>query len=205
MPRPLHACAATLTALAVAFLAVPVRSGAQTLAETAADPDLAGRVKITKGSSPNEKGEGPTPNLAKLDAPPKRVALVSFYVADEGKATGTYYSSTRKFTWLTQDGASHFAERYYDRGLQALKEAFGRQGMQIVTHEEFLDTEAKRKAYLAYKLEMSLAVRVALGDREHRQSCRQRGGPQAVGGGARLSPADHPSRGHRPESRGEPQ
>ncbi len=193
MKTPITRHAVTLTAIALA-ISTPARAG-ESLQDIAAGEDLAKRVQITKGSAPNEKGEGPTPNLAKLDGPPRRVALVSFYVADEGKATGSYYSSTRTFTWLTQDGASHFADRYYERGLPALREAMSRHGMELLTHEQFLDSAEKRKAYTDYELKMSMAARLLLGAIGGIQKAAASGKElkqSAVAPGYRLLPA-HPA------------
>jgi len=154
---------AALPMLILLALAAGVALAGDTLKEVGADAELAKRVKITKGSSPNEKGEGPTPHLAKLDAPPKRVALVSFYLVDPGKSTGSYYSSVRTFHWLTKDGASHFADRLYQQGLAGLRESLGRHGMELLTHDQFLDSDEKRRAYNDYELKQSMAVRLLLG------------------------------------------
>ena len=132
------------------------------LMDVAASADLGKLVKVTGTGKPSEKGEGPVPYLAKLSEPPKRVALISFYVSDEGESTGSYYSSVRSFTSLTQDGASHFATAYYEKGLAALRETFSKHGMQVLTSAEFLDTEAKKQAYLASALDMSAATKIGL-------------------------------------------
>lgn len=149
--------------LCVGLLALPAAAGkAVTFESVAEDPKLPNLVKIQPTGKPSKKGEGVVPNLEVLEAPPKRVALVSFYVFDPGEATGSYYSSTRTFSWLTQDGASHFAQGFYEQGIDALREAFAAHGMTLLTADEFLDSDAKREAFTAYKLEVSMAAKAAL-------------------------------------------
>lgn len=158
----------------------------------AAEGDLGDRVQIAKGSRPNDKGEGPTPNLARLETAPRRVGLVSFYVADKGSGSGTYLSSVREFTFLTQDGASHFAERYLAQGASALQAAFAAAGMELLTPDQFLDTDEKREAYRQYRLEMGRAARMLLGAMSNLEAGANSGAKlnqSAVAPGYRLLPA----------------
>lgn len=127
------------------------------------DSKLDKSIQFHKGGKPSKKGEGVVPYLAKLDAPPRRVALISFYVFDPGKSTGTYYASVRTFNWLTQDGASHFAQRFHEQGIDSLRQAFAAHGMTLLTPDEFLDTDAKRQAYTAYEIKRSAAAKIAMG------------------------------------------
>jgi len=159
----MHRSIVLLVFAVVALTITESRTWAKTLQEVAAGADLQKMVKIYKGGKPNAKGEGPIPNLAKLDAPPARVALISFYVADVGKSKGTYYASVRTFNWLTQDGASHFATAYHEQGIQALKETFRKHGVEILTPDQFLDSDAKRTAFVEYKLQLSVVAKIALG------------------------------------------
>src|ERR1043166_1689857 len=48
---------------------------------------------MSRGSG-SPKGTGPVPYLPALGAPPKRVALVSFYVWDSGNVTGSVYNTS---------------------------------------------------------------------------------------------------------------
>jgi len=139
------------------------------------DEKLAKKVTIHKGSAPNAKGEGPTPNLAKLDAPPRRVALVSFYTIDAGKAKnspvyryspGPYVSITEygrqtSTYYLTPDGAAYFSEKLYERGIDSLKAAFASQKMELLTPNEYLDTPEKRSLYAGYDLKLGFASKMS--------------------------------------------
>lgn len=149
--------------IAISFVCVPAAHARTTLEDAAAYKKLHKQIKNRAYGRPNKKGEGIVPNLSQLEAPPKKIALVSFYVVDTGKGEGTYYASVRTFDFLTQDGASHFATNFYDAGFAALKEEFAKQNMEVLTPKEFLTDDTKKQAYLDFKLEYSFAVKMALG------------------------------------------
>ena len=132
------------------------------------------------GKPDKNKGQGAVPYLAALDEPPHRIALISFYIWDTGSSNSrvTYqwfrdvpretgkldeYGRpeiewveiekteivTKRFQ-ITQDGASHFANRLYWQGINELREAFAAQGMQLLVPGEFLDTTEKLNGYRNY-------------------------------------------------------
>jgi hypothetical protein len=190
---PMNHFRRTAHALAIALvLATSATAVAQELKAIAEKGDPAERVRIVKGSKPNAKGEGPGANLAVLAAPPKRIGLVSFYVHDKGSGTGTYYSSTRSFTALTQDGANHFADHFHNAGIAPLKAAFAAQGMELLTPDQFLDSDGKRAAYRAYTLNMGRTIRLLLGAIDKIEKAAASGAKlnqSAVAPGYRLLPA----------------
>jgi hypothetical protein len=151
----------SLAALVLVLLAAPAVF-AGSLADAAADPGLAKAVDLPKHGKPSPKGEGPVPLLSRLAGPPARVGLVSFYLEDPGSATGSYYSAWREFAWLTQDGASHFAQSFHEQGIDALVKAFAGHGMTVLTPQEYLDSDAKKKAYLDFEMKLSLVAKAAL-------------------------------------------
>ncbi len=96
-------------------------------------------------------GRGQIPYLPALGHPPKRVALVSFYAYDPGNTTGfgsPYFGGRSESTkQLTSDGAGLVATLLHEQGVRALAEAFKAHGMELLTPEEFLVSDAKRDFY----------------------------------------------------------
>lgn len=118
--------------------------------------DLGKRIELDmvqgKGSS---LGIGNTPYLPALGAPPKRVALVSFYVHDLATedTEGVLYTAKRNVTTgLTRDGAGAVATALLDAGLSALRATLARYGMQLLTPDQYLDSDKKRDLYRAFEL-----------------------------------------------------
>jgi hypothetical protein len=125
------------------------------------DFDMSGWGKVHGMAS----GKGQTPYLQALKHPPKRVALVSFYAYDPGDTKGFgspyfggRYESTRQ---LTSDGAGTVATLLHDQGIAALKESLAAYGMQLLTPDEFLDTDAKREAFENFVYEIGMGAKFA--------------------------------------------
>jgi len=110
-----------------------------------------------------ESGKGQTPYLQALGHPPKRVALVSFYAYDPGDTKGfgsPYFGGRSESTrQLTSDGAGLVATMLHDQGIAALKQTLGAYGMQLLTPDEFLDTETKRELYENFVLELGIGTK----------------------------------------------
>jgi len=145
--------------LLLASAAVLKASGASFESQLGADDKaLAGKVKLdlmSRGSG-SENGTGPVPYLRALGAPPKRVALVSFYVWDAGNVQQSVYNTAMSWKFsksVTATGIERIATGLYDAGIKPLKESFASYGMTILTPDEFLDTAEKRAAYKTFKLE----------------------------------------------------
>jgi len=126
------------------------------------DDKLAKLVKLKKLGKPDEKwGQSMAPALRAK--PPKKVALVSFYVYDKGSTSsyGTYMSGktiiTRK---LTKDGASHFATSFHEKGISDLQAAFKTQGMDLLLPEDYLTSNEKVNAYNNFEYEVSAVSKV---------------------------------------------
>ena len=117
-----------------------------------------GKVHGSKG------GGGQIPYLQALGHPPKRVALVSFYAYDPGdtKGFGSPYFGGRTETTrqLTKDGASTVATILHDQGIAAFKEQFKAHGMELLTPDEFADTDAKRAFYENFEMKVGLGVKL---------------------------------------------
>jgi hypothetical protein len=118
------------------------------------DFDMSGWGKV-KGSP---SGKGQIPYLPALGHPPKRVALVSFYAYDPGDTKGfgsPYFGGRTEVTrQLTPDGASVVATLLHDQGIGALKEAFKAHGMDLLTPDQFIDTDAKRAFFDSFEFKV---------------------------------------------------
>jgi len=131
--------------------ALLVSCGFPKLSKYAASPDLAGKAKydFTKAKI-RENGKGFAIDMSILGKMPKRVALVSFYVDDPGitkvsgsNQTGKTYSTTN----TGSDNVQVFANAFYNLGVEPLKAAFSKYGIQVLTPAEFLTDDDKKQAY----------------------------------------------------------
>ena len=105
---------------------------------------------------PSKNGTGWSTNVTLLDNMPKRVALVTFYLEDPGMsdskkqsgATATTYTGS---LWRTSDALcqSH-VEGFYNASIGDLKAGFEKMGMQLLTPDEFLDTQQKKDFYYSF-------------------------------------------------------
>src|SRR5258705_10247426 len=111
-----------------------------------------------------EDGRGLVPYYKALGAPPKRVALISFYVWDCGNTKESSWNiyggdyvyvvhNTRKHN-LESGSTAVLATELHDASIGPIKEAFAAVGTQLLTPEEFLDTDAKKEAYANFNLEI---------------------------------------------------
>jgi len=117
-----------------------------------------GKVHGSKG------GGGQIPYLQALKQPPKRVALVSFYAYDPGNTKGfgspAFGGRTETTRQLTKDGASTVATILHDQGIAAFKEQFKAHGMELLTPDEFADTDAKREFFENFEMKVGLGVKL---------------------------------------------
>lgn len=157
-------CVAVLSLLVVAGSAA---AGGSFQEELGSDPaKLAGDVKLSlmNGNGDGaESGRGPVPYYKGLGAPPKRVALVSYYVYDCGNhkeksyrlynAEYVYQINSRRSRNVAADDIGRLATELHDAGIEPLRSAFAAVGMQLLTPAEYLDTPEKRTAYENTKVE----------------------------------------------------
>ena len=134
------------------------------------DKKLRKSVNVVKGRRPDKKGQGPVPYLAKLHAPPRRVALVSFYITDSGKQKVRPYwewwttyepgyeihhekltIEVQKFQ-LTDEASSEFAMLMHQYGISGLKAGFAEKGMELLVPPEYLTDDEKSAAYRDFEL-----------------------------------------------------
>ncbi len=91
-------------------------------------------------------GHGINPLLTSVKQLPDTVALITFHIYDIGTSNHvknisiTYYS-------LSEEGGNIMANKMLDASIARLKEAFGKQGVVLLTPDEFLNTKEKRDYY----------------------------------------------------------
>lgn len=169
---------AVVLVLVSALLAAAPRSFAQGAFDKEVGTDLAAIVdKVNFDMSGWGKvhgaanGRGQIPYLQALGHPPKRVALVSFYAYDPGNAHGFgspyfggRFESNRQ---LSKDGAGLVATLLRDQGIAELKKTFAAHGMELLTPDEFLDTDAKRQFYEDFVFEVGFGAKLAQSAEKH--------------------------------------
>jgi hypothetical protein len=157
-------CVAVLSLLVVAGSAA---AGGSFQEELGSDPaKLAGDVKLSlmNGNGDGaESGRGPVPYFKGLGGPPKRVALISYYVYDCGNhkeksykfysSNYTYRVDSRRSSKVAADEISQLATELHDAGVAPLRQAFAAVGMQLLTPTEYLDSPEKKAAYADTKVE----------------------------------------------------
>jgi hypothetical protein len=137
--------------LSVAFafaLATPI------LAQTKFDKKFSDAEKLEKKAYwdfPRERGKnggGYTAHYPTLGAVPKKVALVSFSYHDPGytKSSKTQVSTVRTATGIAQ---VHI-DKYTRVAIEPIKKAYAEYGMEVLTPDQFLDTEEKREFYNSF-------------------------------------------------------
>lgn len=105
--------------------------------------------KEMSGYNCHPDGHGPHPYFTSLSQIPDTIALATFYVYDDGTSTTTDAGNVTFITTyaLSEKGGNYFANQLLKESVQQLKEAFLKNNIVLLTAEEYLDTEAKRKFY----------------------------------------------------------
>jgi hypothetical protein len=115
----------------------------------------------------SDSGRGPVVYYKALGAPPKRVALLSFYVWDCGNkkessyriygGNYTYHVKNSRVRAVGADAVDIIASEIYDASIDGLKATFAASGMQLLTADEYLDTDAKKAAYDAINVDIGFS------------------------------------------------
>jgi hypothetical protein len=166
----LRMAAATLALWAAAAPAVAGPFEAELGSDAA---KVAEDVKIHMMNGDNaglESGKGLVPYLKALGSPPKRVALLSFYVWDCGNKKESSYRmyggdyvyrvDTTRSNSVNAAEIDRLAAELHDAGVGAMKEEFAAVGMQLLTPAEFLDTPEKQQAYETARIEEGAAGKI---------------------------------------------
>jgi ankyrin repeat protein len=105
----------------------------------------------------NANGGGYSANMDLLNPKPKKVALISYYLYDpgSGKTSGsTFAGSATATAWRTSDftGQSQI-DGFYTKSIDALKASFKKNGIDLLTPTEFLDSQEKQEFYYGFNQE----------------------------------------------------
>jgi hypothetical protein len=126
------------------------------------------KVKLDfPGEGRNSKnGSGYSANVELLNPKPKKVALVSFYLYDPAKGEangGAYIGSASTAVWRTADatGQAH-VDAFYQEGIDAMKSSFKEYGIDLLTPDEFLDTDEKSTFYYGFSQETAKAEKTSV-------------------------------------------
>lgn len=118
-----------------------------------------GKIKVSydfprEGRKGN--GGGYSANLDLLKTKPKRVALISYYVYDagNGKASGSNAATATTSAWSTPVyTAQQQASLFYNKSIEQMKAAYKDNGIDLLTPDQFLDTEEKKEIYYGFNPE----------------------------------------------------
>jgi ankyrin repeat protein len=96
----------------------------------------------------SNNGSGYSANMDLVNPKPKRVALISYYLYDAGKGKANI---TGTGAWVTSASAGQSqVNGFYAKSIGPFKEAFKQNGMELLTPEEFLDTQEKAELYYGF-------------------------------------------------------
>lgn len=104
-------------------------------------------------------GKGYVPRLSAMGSPPKKVALVSFYVIDEPEKTGSARSGSSSFA-LTEESMTAVANELYKLSIGPLKTNFKANGMELLEPKDFLNTPEKKAFYDEFKIKTGAASNI---------------------------------------------
>jgi hypothetical protein len=137
----------------------------------------AAKIKVTMdfpAEGRNSKnGGGYSANMDLVNPKPKKVALISFYLYDPASSKvkgGAYTGSVNVSCWRTPDskGQTHI-DGFYAQSVDVMKEEFKKQGMELLTPEEFITTDEIAQFYYGFNQETAkkeksaVTVRAAAG------------------------------------------
>ncbi len=114
----------------------------------------------------NGNGGGYSANMDLLKEKPKKVALISYYLYDPGKGKvkgGSYTGNVSVSVWRTSDLYGQMqVDGFYKNSIDALKTSFKENGIDLLTPDEFLDTDEKREFYYGFNQESAKKEKVKL-------------------------------------------
>lgn len=113
-------------------------------------------------------GHGKNPFFTSKDQLPKKIALATFYVLDNGTKTTIHQVSVTTHS-LTNGGGNYFANQFLSESFPSIKEAFSKAGIELIDIQQALDTKQKQDFYRSYKPDAS-AVGKFIGIEEFRKA-----------------------------------
>lgn len=118
-------------------------------------------LKKVKYDFPKEKinkknGAGYSLRPELLENPIKKIALVTYFIEDVGMSKENEMVNIAK-AWRTSDGlAQIISNNFYDSSIAVLKSNFGASGMELLTPDEFLNTDEKKEYYKTMRIRHSI-------------------------------------------------
>lgn len=174
--------------VASCLAALSARAGGMFQKEFGSDAEALDKAKMSLmngNGDGSDSGRGPVPYFKALGGPPKRVALISFYVWDCGnKKTGAYTIYQTRYSYkrtknVEPEAVDDFANELYDASIAGFKESFSTYGMQLLTPDEFLDTEEKKTTYENFEMEIGGGQKFArLFQKSNADTWRAAGAPE---------------------------
>lgn len=114
----------------------------------------------------NGNGGGYSANMDLLKEKPKRVALISYYLYDPGKGKvqgGVYTGNVAVSVWRTSDMNGQMqVDGFYRNSIDALKNSFKENGIDLLTPSEFLDNDEKKEFYYGFNQESAKKEKVSI-------------------------------------------
>jgi ankyrin repeat protein len=96
----------------------------------------------------SNNGGGYSANMDLVNPKPKKVALISYYLYDAGKGKANI---TGTGAWVTSPSAGQSqVNGFYAKSIKPLKESFKKNGIELLTPDEFLDTQEKAELYYGF-------------------------------------------------------
>lgn len=123
-----------------------------------------GKIKV-KFDFPGEgrnsnNGGGYSANMDLVNPKPKRVALISYYLYDAGKGKA---NMTGTAAWVTSETVGQGqVNGFYAKSIQPFKDAFKLNGIELLTPDEFLDTQEKAELYYGFVQESAKKEKVTI-------------------------------------------
>lgn len=113
-------------------------------------------------------GSGYSANMDNLNPKPRRVALVSFYLYDAGKGKSNI---TGTGVWRTPESAGqNQINGFYAKSIGKFKDSFKKNGIDLLTPDEFLDTEEKAELYYGFEQESAKKEKTSITRTKSRNS-----------------------------------
>jgi len=122
----------------------------------------------------SNSGGGYSANLELVNPKPKRVALISYYLYDAGKGKANI---TGTGAWATSVSAGQSqVNGFYAKSIVPLKEGFKQNGMELLTPDEFLDSQEKAELYYGFVQESAKKEKTTITRSKTRSSSVTSGG-----------------------------
>ena len=129
-------------------------------AEKTADVDkISAKFDFPAEGRTSKKGGGYSVNVDLLDPKPKKVALISYYLYDpacgkSSKSSTTTHVYSSASVWTTPEAlAQTHVDGFYEKSIAPLIAGFNEYGIDLLTPDQFLDTEEKRDFFYGFNPE----------------------------------------------------